>query len=75
MKVLRVELPVRPWPMAIVTLKNRTLSPVVERLIEIFGTSPDRCVRSGRVTTIKQADRRASCIDTSERCPLGYGVD
>jgi DNA-binding transcriptional LysR family regulator len=29
-KVLPVELPVRPWPVTIVTLKNRTLSPVVE---------------------------------------------
>src|SRR5882724_9426263 len=33
-KVLPVDLPVRPWPMAIVTLKNRTLSAVVERFIE-----------------------------------------
>jgi DNA-binding transcriptional LysR family regulator len=34
LKVLPVDLPVRPWPMAIVTLKNRTLSPVVELFIE-----------------------------------------
>ncbi len=34
MKVLPVDLPVRPFPVAIVTLKNRTLSPVVERFIE-----------------------------------------
>jgi DNA-binding transcriptional LysR family regulator len=34
MKVLPVEMPVRPFPVAIVTLKNRTLSPVVERFIE-----------------------------------------
>src|SRR5438874_13510908 len=33
-KVLPVDLPVRPWPVNIVTLKNRTLSPVVERFIE-----------------------------------------
>lgn len=33
-KVLPVDLPVRPWPVTIVTLKNRTLSPVVERFIE-----------------------------------------
>jgi hypothetical protein len=31
--VLPVDLPARPWPVAIVTLKNRTLSPVVERFI------------------------------------------
>jgi DNA-binding transcriptional LysR family regulator len=34
LKVLPVDLPVRPWPVNIVTLKNRTLSPVVERFIE-----------------------------------------
>jgi DNA-binding transcriptional LysR family regulator len=34
LKVLPVELPLRPWPVAIVTLKNRTLSPMAERLIE-----------------------------------------
>jgi DNA-binding transcriptional LysR family regulator len=33
LKVLPVELPVRPWPVAIVTLKNRTLSPGVKRFI------------------------------------------
>jgi DNA-binding transcriptional LysR family regulator len=30
LKVLPLDLPVRPWPVAIVTLKNRTLSPVVQ---------------------------------------------
>ncbi len=34
LKELPVDLPVRPWPVAIVTLKNRTLSPVVERFVE-----------------------------------------
>jgi DNA-binding transcriptional LysR family regulator len=33
-KMLPVDLPVRPWPIAIVTLKNRTLSPIVVRFIE-----------------------------------------
>jgi DNA-binding transcriptional LysR family regulator len=33
LKVLPVDLPTRPWPVAIVTLKNRTLSPGVERFI------------------------------------------
>jgi DNA-binding transcriptional LysR family regulator len=33
LKVLPVDLPARPWPVNIVTLKNRTLSPVVERFI------------------------------------------
>jgi DNA-binding transcriptional LysR family regulator len=34
MKVLPVDLPVQPWPVAIVTLKNRTLSPVVQLFID-----------------------------------------
>jgi DNA-binding transcriptional LysR family regulator len=34
LKVLPVELPVPPWPVAILMLKNRTLSPVVERFID-----------------------------------------
>ena len=31
--VLPIDLSIQPWPVAIVTLKNRTLSPVVERFI------------------------------------------
>ena len=34
LKVLAVDLPVRPWPVILTTLKNRTLSPVVERFVE-----------------------------------------
>lgn len=34
LKLLPIELPVRPWPVAIVTLRQRTLSPVVQRFIE-----------------------------------------
>jgi DNA-binding transcriptional LysR family regulator len=34
LKELPIDLPNRPWPIGIVTLKNRTLSPVVERFIE-----------------------------------------
>jgi DNA-binding transcriptional LysR family regulator len=30
---LPVDLPVQPWPVAIVSLKNRTLSPIVERFM------------------------------------------
>jgi DNA-binding transcriptional LysR family regulator len=33
LKILPVELPARPWPVTILTLKSRTLSPVVERFI------------------------------------------
>src|SRR5215468_7994678 len=34
LKILPVDLPARPWPVNVVTLKNRTLSPVAERFIE-----------------------------------------
>jgi DNA-binding transcriptional LysR family regulator len=34
LKVLPVELPVRPWPVAVVTLKNRTLSPLVQLFVD-----------------------------------------
>jgi DNA-binding transcriptional LysR family regulator len=33
LKVLSVNLPIRPWPLSILTLKNRTLSPVAERFM------------------------------------------
>jgi DNA-binding transcriptional LysR family regulator len=38
LKALPVEIPGRPWPVAMVTLKNRTLSPVVELFIEHLRT-------------------------------------
>jgi DNA-binding transcriptional LysR family regulator len=34
LKILPVDLPAKPWPVAIVRLKNRTLSPVVNRFVE-----------------------------------------
>jgi DNA-binding transcriptional LysR family regulator len=34
LKVLPIDLPLRPWPVVITTLNNRTLSPVIERFIE-----------------------------------------
>jgi DNA-binding transcriptional LysR family regulator len=34
LKILPVELPPRPWPLVAVTLKSRTLSPIVRRFIE-----------------------------------------
>jgi DNA-binding transcriptional LysR family regulator len=33
LKALPIDFPARPWPVSIVTLKNRTLSPVAERFI------------------------------------------
>jgi DNA-binding transcriptional LysR family regulator len=34
LKELPIDLPKQPWPVVVITLKNRTLSPVVERFIE-----------------------------------------
>jgi DNA-binding transcriptional LysR family regulator len=34
LKELPVELPVRPWPIVLITLKNRSLSPVAQNFIE-----------------------------------------
>ena len=34
LKILPLDLPSRPWPVNVVTLRNRTLSPVVDRFIE-----------------------------------------
>ena len=34
LKALPLDLPVRPWPVRLLTLKDRTLSPLVERFIE-----------------------------------------
>jgi len=50
LKVLPVDLPVRPWPINTVTLKHRTLSPIIERFIECARevTRPMREVRSAR---------------------------
>lgn len=38
LKVLPVDLPAQPWPVLMVTLKNRTLSPIVERFLECART-------------------------------------
>jgi DNA-binding transcriptional LysR family regulator len=34
LKSLPVDLPIRPWPVTVLTLKHRTLTPVVQRFIE-----------------------------------------
>jgi DNA-binding transcriptional LysR family regulator len=51
LKALPVSLPQRPWPVVIMTLKNRTLSPVVERFID--------CVREVAKLFRKPTDRAA----------------
>lgn len=52
LKVLPIDLPVPPWSVAIVTLKNRTLSPVVQRFIE--------CVRNVTKLTVDRQGRRTA---------------
>jgi DNA-binding transcriptional LysR family regulator len=54
LKVLPVDLPARPWPIEIITLKNRTLNPVVQRFIDhirAFASS----VAAGRAPEKKSA--------------------
>jgi DNA-binding transcriptional LysR family regulator len=55
MKVLNVRLPPRPWPLAILTLKNRTLSPVAGVFIDYLRTFaasafPSKSPRQGRAS-------------------------
>jgi len=49
LKMLPVQLPNRPWPVAIVTLKNRTLSPVVQLFIEHLRAFTKAMIRPGGV--------------------------
>jgi DNA-binding transcriptional LysR family regulator len=53
LKVLPVDLPPRPWPVNLVTLRNRTLSPVVERFIEC-AREFTRPMREGRLPPKRQ---------------------
>jgi len=48
LKVLPLDLPIRPWPVALVTLKNRTLSALVERFIECTRSVAKSITRAGR---------------------------
>ena len=46
-KELAVDIPMRPWPVTILTLKNRTLSPVVERFIDCAREIAKTLVKGG----------------------------
>ena len=64
LKVLPVDLPVRPWPVAILTLKNRTLSPVVQLFIDhVHASTTSMAARQG--ARRRSATRRNDL--TSER--------
>jgi DNA-binding transcriptional LysR family regulator len=60
-----VDLPVRPWPVAILTLKNRTLSPVVERFIQHLRDSTRPTAAVKRAGTLPVA---AQCALTISNC-------
>jgi DNA-binding transcriptional LysR family regulator len=53
LKVLPVDLPARPWPVNLVTLRNRTLSPAAERFIEC-ARNFTRSMRDGRPVPRRQ---------------------
>jgi DNA-binding transcriptional LysR family regulator len=52
LKILKLDLPVRPWPIALVTLRNRTVTPVVQRFVE--------CTRRIATAIAKRQHKRAS---------------
>jgi len=59
LSILPVDLPIRPWPFAILTLKNRTRSPAVERFIECarevaksIGSRPEHSVPQRRTRNV-----------------------
>ncbi len=52
LKALRVNMPLRPWPVVIATLKNRTLSPVADLFIE--------CAREVAKTIVNRSQGRKS---------------
>jgi len=53
LKVLPLNLPIRPWPVAIVTLKNRTLSPVVDRFIGCAREVTSSMTRRGQARKVQ----------------------
>lgn len=63
LKALPVRLPTRPWPVTIVTLKNRTLNPVAERFVacarEVAKSFAARPVKSRSVSNRSRIPRVA----------------
>ncbi|MGH8677867.1 MAG: LysR family transcriptional regulator substrate-binding protein, partial [Burkholderiales bacterium] len=72
LKVLPVDLPARPWAVAVVTLKNRTLSAVAERFVEHVRTY----TKSMAATFIpgKTATRAARAPAKAEVGEKSYGT-
>ena len=69
LKVLPVDLPLRPWPVTIVTLKNRTLSPVVERFIACAReVVKSFAARGSRSCLLPIARAYRSRIDSADSC-------
>jgi DNA-binding transcriptional LysR family regulator len=64
LKALPVELPVRPWPVAVVTLRNRTLSPVVILFIEQLRAF-------AKTLTAQPMERNCNPADATRRSQAG----
>jgi DNA-binding transcriptional LysR family regulator len=62
MKILSVDLPVRPWPVVIVTVKNRTLSPIVKLFTE-FVRDFSKPMRVNNVAALKHKRRNSEDHD------------
>ena len=60
LKVLPIQLPSRPWPIMVVTLKNRTLSPVAERFIACAHEVAKSMVRGERGVVTRRHKRNFS---------------
>jgi DNA-binding transcriptional LysR family regulator len=69
LKLLQVDLPVRPWPVALITLKNRTVSPVVERFIDIAQTLAGR-FRDGLRSSDAETRVRPQNPEMEDTCVL-----
>ena len=71
LKELPLDLPMPQWPASIVTLKNRTLSPPVERFIEcardVASVMDPPSQKSGALQTCATVTGRADAVATSPR--------
>lgn len=62
LQILPIELPLRPWPIVLITLKHRTLNPVAQRFIEHLRECANSIAAAAGVgnvegSTLSKADR------------------
>jgi DNA-binding transcriptional LysR family regulator len=58
LKVLPIDLPARPWPIAVVTLKNRTVTPITQRFtdqVRAFTRSLSAGTKPGKSSLAREA--------------------